>query len=172
MSTSSPACLRKAAIPSGRWKGPEKRRRTVLEAIAGLIESGTCVGSCVVLGVSLVLPGALGRPGGWSCPVSVTAVATVKLDEVGVCFQGNKFSSKRGEAAPEIYADPRSGLDARLRVGYARFYRESAAAEWQDGHVDSRLYAGQAFVRGHRAVRWSSCAVLYVNGMSHGVGPE
>eukprot|EP00965_Chrysotila_dentata_P026331 872685-Pleurochrysis_carterae.AAC.1 len=94
MSTSSPACLRKAAIPSERWKGPEKRRRTVLEAKTDLIEFGTCVGSCVVLGVSLVLFGVLGRPGGWSCPVSVTAVATGKLDEVGVCFQGNKFSSK------------------------------------------------------------------------------
>eukprot|EP00965_Chrysotila_dentata_P125184 4138315-Pleurochrysis_carterae.AAC.2 len=94
MSTSSTACLRKAAIPSGRWKGPEKRRRTVMEAIAGLGGSGTCVGSCVVLGVDLVAVGALGRPGGWSCPVSVAAVATGRLDEVGACFQGNVFSSK------------------------------------------------------------------------------
>eukprot|EP00965_Chrysotila_dentata_P212932 6187332-Pleurochrysis_carterae.AAC.1 len=68
MSTSNPACLRKAAIPSGRWKGPEKRSRTVLEAIAGLGMSGTSVGSRVVLGVGLGATGALGRPGGWSCP--------------------------------------------------------------------------------------------------------
>eukprot|EP00965_Chrysotila_dentata_P034667 1153882-Pleurochrysis_carterae.AAC.1 len=94
--TSSPACLRKAAIPSGRWKGPEKRRRTVLEARADcLIDSGTCVGSCVALGASLVPFGALFRPGGWSRPVSVTAAATGRLEEVGVvCFQGNEFSSK------------------------------------------------------------------------------
>eukprot|EP00965_Chrysotila_dentata_P084447 2788512-Pleurochrysis_carterae.AAC.2 len=31
ISTLNPACLRKAAMPSGRRNGPEKRRRTVLE---------------------------------------------------------------------------------------------------------------------------------------------
>eukprot|EP00965_Chrysotila_dentata_P249985 6209192-Pleurochrysis_carterae.AAC.1 len=94
MSTSIPACLRKAAIPSGRWKGPENRRRTVLEEIAGLLESGTCEGSGPELGASLVPCGACGRPGGWSCPVSATAVATGAFDDVCSCFQGNVFSSK------------------------------------------------------------------------------
>eukprot|EP00965_Chrysotila_dentata_P060782 2014205-Pleurochrysis_carterae.AAC.1 len=49
-------------------------------------------------------------------------------------------SSGRGEAAPKVYADPGPGLDARFRVGFARFYRESTTAENRNGH-DSRLYA-------------------------------
>eukprot|EP00965_Chrysotila_dentata_P014045 465634-Pleurochrysis_carterae.AAC.1 len=143
MSTSTPACLRKAAMPSGRWKESENRRRTVLEEVAGLIESGMCRDDGSELGASLAPCGACGTPGGWSRPVSATAVATGTVDDVCPCFQGNVFSSN--ETAAEIHADPSSGLDARLRVCLTRLYGESATAEGQDGH-DAWLYTGQAFV--------------------------
>eukprot|EP00965_Chrysotila_dentata_P248606 6208433-Pleurochrysis_carterae.AAC.4 len=94
MFTSSSACLRKAAIPSGRWKGSENRRRTFLEAVAGFGVFGMCAGSCVKSGVALAVVGTLGRPGSWSCPVSVAAAATGRLEELGASFQGNAFSSK------------------------------------------------------------------------------
>eukprot|EP00965_Chrysotila_dentata_P057973 1922206-Pleurochrysis_carterae.AAC.1 len=62
--------------------------------VAGLVGSGTCVGNGSVRCTSLVLLAASGRPGGWSCPVSVTAVAMGKLEADRSCFQGNEFSSK------------------------------------------------------------------------------
>eukprot|EP00965_Chrysotila_dentata_P151039 4991591-Pleurochrysis_carterae.AAC.1 len=94
MSTFTPACLRKAAMPSGRRKGPKNRRRTVLEEVAGLIESGTCRDGGSELGASLAPCGASGTPGGWSRPVSAIALATGAVDDVCPCFQGNVFSSK------------------------------------------------------------------------------
>eukprot|EP00965_Chrysotila_dentata_P255798 6212343-Pleurochrysis_carterae.AAC.1 len=68
-------------MPSGRWKGPEKRSRTVLEARFDSV-------------VAFVAIWTLGNPGGWSWPVSRAATATGELAVGADGFQGNTFSSK------------------------------------------------------------------------------
>eukprot|EP00965_Chrysotila_dentata_P118014 3901067-Pleurochrysis_carterae.AAC.1 len=81
-------------MPSGRRKGPEKSSRTVLEDKAGLGGPGVAVGVGLPLGASVGAIVALGRPGGWSWPVSRAAVATVILLIGEDGFQGKVFSSK------------------------------------------------------------------------------
>eukprot|EP00965_Chrysotila_dentata_P126937 4198832-Pleurochrysis_carterae.AAC.1 len=66
-------------MPSGRWKGPEKRSRTVLEACAGTCASETRVGRWSDLAAAFVTTLTLGKPGGWSLPVSRAATATGEL---------------------------------------------------------------------------------------------
>eukprot|EP00965_Chrysotila_dentata_P256967 6212735-Pleurochrysis_carterae.AAC.3 len=67
-------------MPSGRRKGPEKRSRIVLEALAGAVAFGAFW--------------TLGSPGGWSWPVSRAATATVELIADADGFHGKTFSSK------------------------------------------------------------------------------
>eukprot|EP00965_Chrysotila_dentata_P050318 1667217-Pleurochrysis_carterae.AAC.1 len=81
-------------MPSGRRKGPEKSSRTVLEDKAGLGGPGGAVGEGLALDASVVVIVTLGRPGGWSWPVSRAAVATVDLVIGEDGFQGKVFSSK------------------------------------------------------------------------------
>eukprot|EP00965_Chrysotila_dentata_P089169 2944478-Pleurochrysis_carterae.AAC.1 len=146
MSTSSPACLRKAAVPSGRWKGPEKSRRTVLEAKAGLTDADRSAGETQGLILSGVGDGrsdGQARRGRCLFPGKQVFVEVDFGREhyPRYTWYVHVVSSGRCEAASEIYADPCSGFNARFRVGFARLHRESAAAKWQDGH-DSRLHAG------------------------------
>eukprot|EP00965_Chrysotila_dentata_P168127 5552076-Pleurochrysis_carterae.AAC.1 len=89
-------------MPSGRWKGPEKRSRTVLEACAGACASGTRVGRRSGIAAALVMTSTLGNPGGWSRPVSRAATATGGLTVGAGCFQGNAFSSKYTSEAPGV----------------------------------------------------------------------
>eukprot|EP00965_Chrysotila_dentata_P148749 4912148-Pleurochrysis_carterae.AAC.2 len=62
--------------------------------MAGLVDSDAGEDNGTERGCSLAPLAACGRPGGWSRPVSATAVATGKLAAGSFCFQGNEFSSK------------------------------------------------------------------------------
>eukprot|EP00965_Chrysotila_dentata_P063737 2112089-Pleurochrysis_carterae.AAC.1 len=57
-------------MPSGRLKGPEKRRRTVRESRAGSWVSGTSRGISWTRLSGSSVGVAAGKPGGWSEPVS------------------------------------------------------------------------------------------------------
>eukprot|EP00965_Chrysotila_dentata_P230784 6197989-Pleurochrysis_carterae.AAC.2 len=136
ISTSRPAWRRKAAIPSGRLNGPEKRRCTARNVCADSPVSGTSQGISWICGDVSAGGAALGSPGGWSTPVSAGMAATgsVCVGETG--FHG------RSQAVSEVYADPSAWLHARFAVGNAGHNRESAAPERKYAY-DARFGAGE-----------------------------
>eukprot|EP00965_Chrysotila_dentata_P026552 879686-Pleurochrysis_carterae.AAC.1 len=80
-------------MPSGRRKGPEKSSRTVLEDKAGIGGPGDSVAEGLVSDASVGGVVTLGRPGGWSCPVSSAAVAIFDSVAGTEGFHGKEFSS-------------------------------------------------------------------------------